>query len=63
MKDPRVDHTSDERATGEGFWVYLKPEFINDHMECGLIHEWTFADIRWQMNKTVRRRRAEEMEM
>jgi hypothetical protein len=60
-QDPRVESTSDERSNDDGFWVYLKPEFINDHMECGVVHEKTFADIRWQMNKTVRKRLPEEM--
>ena len=59
--DPRVESTSDERSNDDGFWVYLKPEFINDHMECGVVHEKTFAAIRWQMNKTVRKRRPEEI--
>ena len=58
--DPRVEQVSDERASDDGYWVYLKPDYINEHMECGIIHERTFADIRRQMNTTVRKRLTEE---
>jgi|TARA_R100000030_G_scaffold19852_1_gene14149 hypothetical protein len=52
-RDPRVDWISDERGTGEGIWVYLKEGYINDHLECGTIHEHTVAECCLQLNTQV----------
>ncbi len=30
---------SDERNNGDGWWIYLKPPYFNNEMECRIIHE------------------------
>lgn len=44
-RHPMVTETSNEINLGQGLWVYLKPEFINPHMECGIIHEDSIAKL------------------
>lgn len=46
--DPRVHSVDDERALGEGVWVYLKPGFCapSDSASESTIHENTIADVR-----------------
>ncbi len=34
----------------DGFWVYLKPEYISTPMECGTIHEKSWTDC-WKTMK------------
>jgi hypothetical protein len=43
MAHPAVHSVSDERALGEGCWVFLKDGFESVAMDCGSIHEpsWT----------------------
>lgn len=52
-EDPRVDSISDERAIGDGIWIYLKAPYVNRFLECGTIHEDKVADLMWQMNGEV----------
>jgi hypothetical protein len=37
--DARVASVSDERGTGDGVWVYLKPGFKSSSTDTGSIHE------------------------
>jgi hypothetical protein len=39
--DSRVESVSDERAYNSGYWVYLKPGWINTMTETHCIHEDT----------------------
>lgn len=52
-EDPRVESISDERAIGDGLWVYLKAPYVNRFLECATIHEDKVADLMWQMNGEV----------
>ncbi len=29
----------DERNNGDGWWIYLKPPYYNNELECRIIHE------------------------
>lgn len=53
LADPRVQYISDERATGEGIWIYLKTDFVNTFLECSMIHERTLKDCVQQLNHHV----------
>lgn len=39
LDDPRIESISDERDDHNGFFVYLKSDYISRTMECGTIHE------------------------
>ena len=43
--DPRVDDIVDERDTGDGYWVYLKPGWYNPVDGLTMIHEWNVRDV------------------
>lgn len=58
---PWVDAFSDERGSGEGLWVYLKPEYFCALMECRVLHEDTVAELR-KVWDTVRPATAEEVD-
>jgi len=51
--DPRVDEILDERDDDNGYWVYLKPGFINTYSETHCIHEWTAADVLSQARTSI----------
>ena len=40
----KVDFVDDERDTGDGYWVYLKPGWIFDHSTT-FIHESSVRDV------------------
>jgi hypothetical protein len=40
----RVDEISDERGNGDGYWIYLKPGWINPLLGAHLVHEYTVKD-------------------
>ncbi len=29
---------------GDGYWIYLKPGYICESLECHFVHEWTVKD-------------------
>lgn len=40
----RIDSISNEKAYGEGCWVYLNDRFFSEEMGCRTIHEDTWAE-------------------
>lgn len=53
LTDARVIAVSDERDTGEGFWIYLRSGFITSTTETGSIHEDTLAKAYAALRSTV----------
>jgi hypothetical protein len=51
-KDAIKDFT-DERDNGDGFWIYLKAPFYNEHLECRIIHEQKLTDCINQLKTIV----------
>lgn len=43
--DPRIEEISDERSSGDGIWLYLKPGFIWDN-SVHVVHENTVKACR-----------------
>lgn len=39
-----IDYVSDERESGDGYWVYLNPGLINTLTETHMVHEDTLTD-------------------
>ncbi len=39
-----IEEISNETANGDGWWIYLKPPYINTELECRIIHEQTLAE-------------------
>lgn len=44
-KNPKVSSISDERDTGDGIWVYLKPGWHCALSGTHTVHEWTVRDL------------------
>jgi hypothetical protein len=44
-----IAEVSDERNNGDGVWFYLKSEYWNYEMECGIIHEQTLRECLSQL--------------
>ena len=42
---PLVQSVSDERAMGDGLWVYLIEGYWHPLMQCSTIHEDTVGDV------------------
>jgi hypothetical protein len=53
-QDPRVDEILDERGDDNGYWVYLKPGWINTWHETHSIHEMTQAECIKVFNDAVK---------
>lgn len=45
----KIDEVSDERATGEGYWIYLKAGWWSPEDETHCIHEDTIRDCAAKM--------------
>ena len=43
--DPRFESWDDERATGDGYWLYCAPGYWNPYLECSFIHEDTVKEV------------------
>jgi len=52
-EDSRVDRIDDERAEGNGYWVYLAPGYFNADLECHCIHESTVSAVQLAMLSVV----------
>jgi len=37
----------------KSYWVYLRPGFVNTHLECGTIHERLAADAVYQIRHCI----------
>lgn len=48
-----IDEISDERNNGDGWWIYLKPPFFNDVLECNIIHEQKISSCIRQLKNCV----------
>jgi hypothetical protein len=48
-----IDSISDERNSGDGYWIYLKEPFFNTHLECATIHEHNLNDCIEQLKICV----------
>lgn len=48
-----IAEISDERANGDGFWIYLKEPFFNPDMESKIIHEQTITECIKQLKSCV----------
>lgn len=59
IRDKRIEATSDERATGDGIWLYLKPGWIWG--EVHFVHEDTVTACR-QALRTVEACHCDECE-
>ena len=44
-KFPMVRSVSDERSTGDGFWIHLKPGWHCALSGTHTVHEWTTKDL------------------
>lgn len=55
LDDPRVEDFSDERITGDGYWIYLAPGNCSKSMGCHTIHEASVKDVRaiWDGGKDI----------
>lgn len=53
-KHPLVEDVSDERAGGDGLWVYLRPPFKTQSTESHTIHEDTVAEVREVFRRDTR---------
>lgn len=43
--DPRFDCYTDERDTGDGFWLYTAPGYWNPQLETHCIHESAVREV------------------
>ena len=41
----KVSEVDDESASGDGYWVYLKPGWICSSSETHCVHEWNMRDL------------------
>ncbi len=57
--DPRFHSYSDERASGDGIWLYCVSGYWCPDMECGTIHERTVVEV-MALAKTVEAMTVEE---
>lgn len=49
-----IDEVSDERASGDGYWVYLKTGWRDDEGETHCVHEETPAECAKRMTHLTR---------
>jgi hypothetical protein len=54
----KIEGISDERFCGDGFWIYLKPEYKDFEFDplapSGIIHEDTITDCLKRLKQDVR---------
>jgi hypothetical protein len=52
---PRVGSISDERNSGDGYWIYLANGWYNEDFDkgCTIIHEHTVKECLSQLRSTV----------
>lgn len=48
-----IDEVSDERSNGDGYWIYLKPGWIDTMFEVHMVHEDTLAECADQLRNSV----------